>query len=672
MRQRFFVPLVGFSSFLLVILFVALALGRNAREREDFEKMLAEQAARAQTAFQVAMANQQDQLVTLAALVANSPRVSALFARGREAVLAEGGGAGHRRAAEIRAALLQEVEPSWRVLQQQFGLRQLHFFLAPGALSFLRIHVPEKFGDRIDEIRPLVVDVNRDRRARSGFEIGRVHSGVRGVAPVSLPTAEGGATAIGAVEAGGSFEPILSLLDRQLTAGFAVVVDRARLESVVWPANRPPAGEKYVSCDCYLDTATRPEVRAWLAAGVLPAYGDRFTSSLLAWRGRTYQVVRFPLRDYLGGRDPRRAPVGSVLVWSDVSDAVTGLRHQTWRNVVINAFGFLAAEILLLLLLRYSRAEWQRQLDNATAAAQADRQAIASLSRRNELLLMSVGEGIFGIDRQRKVSFVNPAALKMLGYAREEAIGQDAHTLFHHRQSDGRESHANECPMHQTLQDGVTRTAEDWLFRKDGSGFPVQWTITAMIDQGVIEGAVAAFQDIEVRRRTEEEMLRLATTDTLTGVPNRRSFMEQGKQEMERVKRFTQSAAFLMLDLDFFKRVNDNYGHIAGDAALRHFAIVARESLRRVDIFGRVGGEEFAAVLPGTDEAGALELAERLRTTLEQSPAQFQGIAIPMTVSIGLTLLKPADVSLDNAISRADAALYRAKQQGRNRVEVIL
>ncbi|MFO7640597.1 MAG: diguanylate cyclase [Candidatus Competibacteraceae bacterium] len=180
----------------------------------------------------------------------------------------------------------------------------------------------------------------------------------------------------------------------------------------------------------------------------------------------------------------------------------------------------------------------------------------------------------------------------------------------------------------------------------------------------------AIIHDITERRALELEMRRLATTDPLTGLANRRVFLDQVARELERFQRYDKPVALLMLDLDSFKRINDTRGHATGDAVLQHFANVARESLRKIDLLGRLGGEEFAALLPGTDAAGAVHLAERLRQAVAERPAEIEGGSLAYTVSIGVTWFASADSNADAILARADRALYHAKDNGRNQVEV--
>jgi diguanylate cyclase (GGDEF)-like protein/PAS domain S-box-containing protein len=175
--------------------------------------------------------------------------------------------------------------------------------------------------------------------------------------------------------------------------------------------------------------------------------------------------------------------------------------------------------------------------------------------------------------------------------------------------------------------------------------------------------------DFAESKRLEAELVEMATTDFLTGLTNRRHFIKRVNQELERLKRFDiPRAAVLMLDLDHFKKINDNYGHAAGDSVLKHFADLIRGELRQIDSSGRLGGEEFAILLLGTDIPSAEHFAERLRNRVADSKMTHDGQNISITVSIGIAALEASDASPEAAIKRADNALYAAKNQGRNRV----
>jgi diguanylate cyclase (GGDEF)-like protein len=161
-----------------------------------------------------------------------------------------------------------------------------------------------------------------------------------------------------------------------------------------------------------------------------------------------------------------------------------------------------------------------------------------------------------------------------------------------------------------------------------------------------------------------------ASTDPMTGLYNRRAFYERSRQALEGAKRYKLPYSVLMVDIDHFKQVNDLHGHAVGDEALRFISRILRSALRDADIIGRLGGEEFAVVLPYTNQQQALDTAERLRNTIAATVMTFDKINLQLTISIGLTCLSPETNSLDNLLDIADKALYHAKRAGRNRVYI--
>lgn len=165
------------------------------------------------------------------------------------------------------------------------------------------------------------------------------------------------------------------------------------------------------------------------------------------------------------------------------------------------------------------------------------------------------------------------------------------------------------------------------------------------------------------------ELRRLAEVDALTGVFNRRAFLTLLDKALSRAQRMQTTLPVLLIDLDHFKRINDTWGHQRGDEALRHFVELAHRCLRKEDIIGRLGGEEFAIFLPDVDSAGGLTVAERLRALVEAHPLEVEGRSLSMTVSIGVALASTGDTA-QTALQRADAAMYAAKERGRNRVEI--
>lgn len=176
--------------------------------------------------------------------------------------------------------------------------------------------------------------------------------------------------------------------------------------------------------------------------------------------------------------------------------------------------------------------------------------------------------------------------------------------------------------------------------------------------------------DVTEQKKTEVELQQLAATDYLTGLPNRRSFMSRIETELTRLRHDRRRpAAILMIDLDHFKETNDRYGHASGDKVLKHFVGVLNMHLRKTDIAGRVGGEEFAVMLPASNCSEAFVFSSRLQHRLAEMPMREGTLVVPVTVSIGVTVMDARDASVQESLARSDRALYRAKSNGRNRIE---
>ena len=167
-----------------------------------------------------------------------------------------------------------------------------------------------------------------------------------------------------------------------------------------------------------------------------------------------------------------------------------------------------------------------------------------------------------------------------------------------------------------------------------------------------------------------EDMKEIAVRDQLTGLLNRRGFTEQGAQAYATARRANRTVSVIMTDIDRFKFINDEHGHAAGDDALCHFARILSAGRRAEDILARVGGEEFALVLPGTDLEAATNIADDLRDLIDTSPIRVEGHAMPMTASFGVATISQKDTCLTDIVVRADRALYRSKRAGRNRVDL--
>lgn len=216
-------------------------------------------------------------------------------------------------------------------------------------------------------------------------------------------------------------------------------------------------------------------------------------------------------------------------------------------------------------------------------------------------------------------------------------------------------------------RDGRVSGFETTIRLADGSPRDVLVAATT-VEIGGVMSVIAGSVDITDRKALEMRLERLATSDPLTGLANRTHFLAVAEKQIQHAQRYGLPLAVLMVDMDHFKWTNDTFGHEMGDLVLREFAALCRQTLRQSDLVGRLGGEEFAILLPNADRESAVAVAERLRTAMETLKPGDAPASLASTVSIGVAQVHPDEGTLDAALARADRALYTAKRGGRNRV----
>jgi diguanylate cyclase (GGDEF)-like protein/PAS domain S-box-containing protein len=285
-------------------------------------------------------------------------------------------------------------------------------------------------------------------------------------------------------------------------------------------------------------------------------------------------------------------------------------------------------------------------------------------------LVEQADDAIVVVNSHHDIVLFNRGAERIFGYVASEITGHPLAALLQEKSGGQHESLIDEYGIGAVIaRDMGQRQQQVMALRKDGVEFLARVEILAIEENGEKYYA-AIMRDISQDKKTEDELLRLASTDPLTGAYNRREFTAIAEREALRSNRYNRPLSILMLDLDHFKRLNDTYGHAAGDKALQRFTTLCTSTLRNVDIFGRWGGEEFVALLPETDIEGASVIGERLRRLVSESVLTFNGHKINFTASIGISQFKSGEVAIDTPLSRADSAVYDAKKSGRNRISV--
>lgn len=298
--------------------------------------------------------------------------------------------------------------------------------------------------------------------------------------------------------------------------------------------------------------------------------------------------------------------------------------------------------------------------------------ALRTSEERFRLLLESAGEGIYGLDTQGRCTFVNDAALEMLGYQREEMLGLNTHELIHHSHGDGTPYPVGQCRIYDAFRTGVaSRTQVESLWRADGTTLSVEYSSHPLRVGDKILGAVLVFRDVTEAQARATRLAWQASHDALTGLVNRREFEIRLANAIDSARSKGDAHALCYLDLDHFKAVNDNCGHAAGDELLRHVSQLLHQRLRQRDTLARLGGDEFGVLLEHCPVGKAVEIARELCAVVRELRFTWEGHEFRIGASIGVAPIDSSVRDVATLMSAADAACYAAKAAGRGRVHLV-
>lgn len=289
-----------------------------------------------------------------------------------------------------------------------------------------------------------------------------------------------------------------------------------------------------------------------------------------------------------------------------------------------------------------------------------------------ESVLEHLKDGVCVVSDTRKITFWNGGAERITGFSREEAIGRPyGDGVLVHCDKHGGPAFPASLPVDTCFGAADTSEHELYLRRKDGTLAPVFTRISPVTNaRGEVIGALEVFSDNSSKVQALERIVELeemALICPITGVGNRRYSELTLSNAFDELRRFGWSFGLLFVDVDHFKRVNDEYGHTVGDQVLRMVAHAMKDTLRALDYVGRWGGEEFILVLPNITDDILRRVAERCRLNVEESSFHAGGEEIRVTISVGGIIPSPEE-GIPEGIQRADQLMYRSKQAGRNRV----
>jgi len=283
------------------------------------------------------------------------------------------------------------------------------------------------------------------------------------------------------------------------------------------------------------------------------------------------------------------------------------------------------------------------------------------------LLVEHSPDALLVIGADGRIKYANATCSTLFGYTPEELRHQPVEMLVPDHLRTAHNAYRT-AYQHQPTRRTMGRLNDLSAKTKTGEIIPVDIALSPL---GVTEGeplTAVAIRDAKAQRAFVDALEKAAATDSLTGALNRRSFGNAYEREAERCGRQNLHLFVILLDIDHFKAVNDTYGHASGDHALRHLVSVCTATLRKTDVLARVGGEEFAILAPASDTAEVLHLAERLRQKIAAAKVTAGATTFGFTVSAGVAQAVLPGEPVDQALARADEALYEAKRTGRNKV----
>lgn len=332
---------------------------------------------------------------------------------------------------------------------------------------------------------------------------------------------------------------------------------------------------------------------------------------------------------------------------------------QVWTTMVGGLFFCVLMEIILLIL--YGQKEQiQQEVLKQTSKLQSE-------EAKNLLLLQSAGEGIFGVDSHGMISFANPAACKLLEYHEDEILGQSV-SILHIK--DTKRKASNDGAISPLLESAhknkVVRSSEHTFQTKSKKVMPVEYVTTPIILHDEVQGAVIVFNDISKQRETKQQLEQLAHFDTLTGLPNRNSFLENIAKAFARSKRNKAIMAVCFFDLDNFKHINDSLGHTVGDELLKLVPSLLKPKLRDTDYLARLGGDEFGLIIESVQSPNQVNSLLKRYIELFRQPLKLNHVEVNTSISIGVALYPTGGKDAEELIKNADIAMYRAKESGKN------
>lgn len=519
-----------------------------------------------------------------------------------------------------RDLLLHLTKQKYETLKITDGyLKQVHFHQNDGA-TLLRLHQTDKFGDNIALIRDMPRTIHKEQKELYGFELGIHGLSYRVLIPLFYQN-----NYIGALEFGVSPQKILDIVSYILEIDGILFLEGESIEKKSSIVQYESAKNKQL-----LDLL--PKDRRY----------DEIQNQDIYKGDNLYALYSFDIIGY------DKNNIGKFIFFSDLSKDYQSYLSYSKKIILY----FILSLIVTMIVINYTFNIFIKTLENAYNKIKR----YADLINKNVI--------ISSTDLDGKITFISDAFIETCGYTKDELLGQD-HNIMKHPDT--------KKELHDDLWKAIT---EDKIYngefknrKKDGGHFWVKVSISPDYnEEGEKIGYTAIKENITDKKIIEE----ISITDGLTNIYNRRHFNEIFPKLINSTRRNGELVSFLLMDIDYFKQYNDNYGHQMGDNVLISFAQCLKNSIKRADDYAfRLGGEEFGIIFKCETKDKAIKFAERLRQNIEdlQIIHAFSGTSQFITASIGLVCKNANDISnMDEIYKEADDLLYKAKEEGKNRV----
>ncbi|NOQ79698.1 MAG: hypothetical protein GQ546_09895 [Gammaproteobacteria bacterium] len=406
--------------------------------RNTLEQTLQDESKNDFAIYQTVLDSTYNDLSIQATLFAGDSRIQELFLAGKKALELEGGDSGGTKTAIIRNKLYNLVSESWNEASKKFDIRHLHFHLGPGSLSFLRVHQANKFGDRLDKLRFLIVDTNAQQSPKSGFETGRVSSGLRSAVPIfAWDKTINKKVYVGALEVSTSYKKLLETIKKNININTSILLNRQHIENTVWDEfiTGKYNNDTIKDCDCVLEASSGPSEKTFIEH---ITQNINFKNQLLhadaqvktiAYNNQSFAITFHPLRDYLGMKVPSRKNIGSILISRNINELMSLYKEKQLFNIFYGIIAYFIVEFLLILtfLNVTKHLTSQVKIQTQELSEQKNQIELDKLKYKNLADAINAHYFFYSRDSKNNFTFVSPSIKHVLGCSQEDFLNNAMH-----------------------------------------------------------------------------------------------------------------------------------------------------------------------------------------------------------------------------------------------------